>query len=60
MLAAVAEGGTRAELANRLGIAVSTAKTHILHLYEKTGAKRESDLVRLFAAQSTFMPSVDP
>lgn len=54
MLAAVAgEGGSTAELAERLGIARSTAKTHLLHLHAKTGVKRRGDLVRLLAGAGT-------
>ena len=41
------EGRSQAETAIRLGIAASTLKTHLLRVYEKTGAKRQADLVRL-------------
>lgn len=45
----VAEGMTREEIATAMGIAVSTVKTHMLRVFDKTGAKRQSDLVRLTA-----------
>jgi DNA-binding CsgD family transcriptional regulator len=33
--------------ADRLGISTSTAKTHLKHIFEKTGACRQADLMRL-------------
>ena len=41
-------GGVPA-VAHALGIAETTAKTHLGHLYEKTGAGRQADLVKLVA-----------
>jgi len=37
------------EVALALGIAVTTVKTHLGRLFEKTGATRQADLVRLVA-----------
>jgi DNA-binding CsgD family transcriptional regulator len=34
--------------ANRLNIAQSTARTHLAHILEKTGAHRQAELVRVF------------
>jgi DNA-binding CsgD family transcriptional regulator/PAS domain-containing protein len=48
MLAIVEVGGVP-EVATALGIAESTVKTHLGRLYEKTGAKRQADLVKIFA-----------
>jgi DNA-binding CsgD family transcriptional regulator len=48
LLAIVEAGGIR-ETAESLGIAETTAKTHLAHLYAKTGASRQADLVKLVA-----------
>jgi DNA-binding CsgD family transcriptional regulator len=48
----VAAGDTRTEIADRLGLAVSTVKSHLLHVFEKTGSKRQADLVKLAASLS--------
>jgi DNA-binding CsgD family transcriptional regulator len=46
---ALAEGTTLADYAARQGIAVGTARTHLKHIFEKTGWRRQSDLVRALA-----------
>jgi DNA-binding CsgD family transcriptional regulator len=33
--------------ADRLGISVTTARTHLAHVFGKTGARRQAELVRL-------------
>jgi DNA-binding CsgD family transcriptional regulator len=43
----IASGMTPAAVATALGVAPSTVKSHLLRLFEKTGASRQSDLVRL-------------
>jgi DNA-binding CsgD family transcriptional regulator/PAS domain-containing protein len=48
LLAIVEIGGAR-ETAESLGIAETTAKTHLKHLYAKTGTMRQADLVKLVA-----------
>ena len=46
---AIVEVGGVPEVADALGIAESTVKTHLLRLYAKTGATRHADLVKLLA-----------
>ena len=48
LLAIVQIGGTP-EVAATLGIAPSTVRTHVGRLFEKTGTKRQAELVRLVA-----------
>jgi DNA-binding CsgD family transcriptional regulator len=48
LLSAVEFGGT-AEVSDVLGISEATVKTHLHHLFEKTGTARRSDLVKLVA-----------
>lgn len=45
----VCKGLTPAEIARLQGVAASTVKTHLLHIFEKTGSRRQSDLIRLGA-----------
>ncbi len=45
----IAQGLTPAEAAGRLGIGVSTVRTHLLHIFDKTGLRRQADLVRMAA-----------
>ncbi|MBV9078260.1 MAG: helix-turn-helix transcriptional regulator, partial [Methylobacteriaceae bacterium] len=33
--------------ARRLGISLETARTHLRHIFAKTGARRQAELVRL-------------
>jgi DNA-binding CsgD family transcriptional regulator len=49
VLLAVFEVGGAPEVAEALGIATSTVKTHLSRLYEKTGTRRQADLVKLVA-----------
>lgn len=44
------EGLTPAESAAQLGIATSTARTHLLRIFEKTGTDRQVELVRLIGS----------
>jgi len=50
VLLAVVEVGGVPEVAEALGIAESTVRTHLLRLFAKTGAKRQADLVKLMAS----------
>lgn len=52
VLLAIVEVGGVPEVADALGIAVSTVKTHLGRLFEKTGALRQADLVKLVAGYS--------
>ncbi len=48
------QGMTVAEIAGNLGISLPTAKTHLAHLFDKTGTSRQADLIRL--AMSAIAP----
>ena len=48
----VGAGRTNTEIAAALGIAVSTVRTHLLRLFEKTGTHRQADLAALLASFS--------
>jgi DNA-binding CsgD family transcriptional regulator len=52
VLFAIVEVGGAPEVADALGIAESTVKTHLGRLYAKTGAGRHADLVKLVAGFS--------
>jgi DNA-binding CsgD family transcriptional regulator len=52
VLLAIVEVGGVPEVADALGIAETTVKTHLGRLYEKTGASRQADLVKLVAGYS--------
>ena len=49
VLLAVVEVGGVPMVAEALGIAENTVKTHLKRLYAKTGANRQADLVKLVA-----------
>jgi DNA-binding CsgD family transcriptional regulator/PAS domain-containing protein len=49
VMLAVVEVGGAPEVAEMLGIAASTVRTHLGRIYEKTGAFRQADLVKLVA-----------
>jgi DNA-binding CsgD family transcriptional regulator/PAS domain-containing protein len=53
VLLAIVEVGGVPEVAEALGIGESTVKTHLGRLYEKTGARRQADLVKLFAGYTS-------
>jgi DNA-binding CsgD family transcriptional regulator len=53
VLFAIVEVGGVPEVAEVLGIAASTVKTHLGHVYQKTGLARQADLVKLVAGFST-------
>lgn len=54
VLMLVVQGMTIADAARTIGISLPTAKTHLARLFEKTGTKRQADLVRL--AMSALAP----
>lgn len=53
VLLAIVEIGGVPDVAAALGIADTTVKTHLSRLFEKTGAARQADLVKLVAAYAT-------
>jgi len=53
VLLAIVDIGGVPEVAAALGIAVTTVKTHLSRLFEKTGVARQADLVKLVAGFST-------
>ena len=52
VLLAIVEVGGVPEVAEALGIGETTVKTHLHHLFGKTGASRQADLVKLVAGFS--------
>ena len=40
-------GGTRLAIANELGVSDSTVRTHLSHIFEKTGVNRRTELIQL-------------
>ena len=53
VLLAIVEVGGVPEVAAALGVAATTVKTHLGRLFEKTGASRQADLVKLVAGFSS-------
>ena len=49
VLMAIVEVGGVPEIAPVLGISETTVKTHLQHVFEKTGTQRQADLVKLVA-----------
>jgi DNA-binding CsgD family transcriptional regulator len=45
-----------AEAAQKLGVSVTTVKTHLKHCFEKTGAQRQTELVRLALSMTSGLP----
>jgi DNA-binding CsgD family transcriptional regulator len=43
----ISQGQTTADAATALGIGKSTARWHLLRVFEKTGCKRQAELVAL-------------
>lgn len=57
VLLAIVDVGGIPEIATALGVADSTIKTHVGRLFEKTGAGRQADLVKVVAGFSTPLAS---
>jgi DNA-binding CsgD family transcriptional regulator len=53
VLLAIVEVGGAPQVAAALGVGEGTIKTHLSHLYEKTGTGRQADLVKLIAGFSS-------
>jgi len=50
LLLGIVEGCALTEIAETLAVAASTLKTHLRRLFEKTGTRRQIDLIKLCAA----------
>jgi len=50
LLQALVDGGRLTDYADRAGITLNTAKTHLKQIFAKTGSRRQADLIRLIAA----------
>jgi len=58
VLAAVSEVGGISAVAEVVGIAEATVKTHLQHLFAKTGTNRQIDLVKLVATHASPLRQV--
>jgi DNA-binding CsgD family transcriptional regulator len=54
LLAALVDGERLANFADRKGIATATAKTQLQRVFDKTGVKRQSELIRLVLSNPLF------
>jgi DNA-binding CsgD family transcriptional regulator len=52
----IAKGDGRQAAAARLGISVGTARTHLMRVFEKTGVRRQAELVRLLLERRAEPP----
>ena len=52
----LASGFSLEEGAHHLGIAVNTARTHLKHIFIKTGAKRQSELIHQVETGPATLP----
>jgi DNA-binding CsgD family transcriptional regulator len=52
VLLAIVEVGGAPEVADALGVSAETVKKHLAHVYDKTGTRRQADLVKLAAGFS--------
>lgn len=59
VLAGLLRGQRLAEVAAGIGIATSTARTHLHRVFGKTGTARQADLMRLGSAMAGTAPIVD-
>ena len=50
MLVALIDFGGVAEVAAALKLSPATVRTHLRHVFEKTGVRRQADLVKLMAS----------
>lgn len=55
----VIQGGTREDMARRLGVSVATVRTHLIRIFEKTGVRRQTELVRLALNSDRGFDSLD-
>ncbi|MTH79241.1 helix-turn-helix transcriptional regulator [Paracoccus aestuariivivens] len=50
VLAKIAQGSGVVEAARQLGLSAATVKTHLQHIFDKTGVRRQADLVALVSS----------
>ena len=50
MLVAIMDFGGVAEVAAAMKLSPATVRTHLRHVFEKTGVRRQADLVKLIAS----------
>jgi DNA-binding CsgD family transcriptional regulator/PAS domain-containing protein len=55
LLEHLAQGATLADVSRVLGISITTAKTHLSHIFSKTGVTRQTDLIALV---NRLMPQI--
>ena len=55
LLQLILDGYRLCDASDELGITQNTARTHMKHIYAKTGAERQVDLVRLFLNWNTLI-----
>ena len=55
LLEHLAQGATLTEVSSALGISLATAKTHLSHIFSKTGVTRQTDLIALV---NRLMPQI--
>ena len=56
LVQALASGFSLEEAAHHIGIAVNTARTHLKHIFIKTGAKRQSELIHQVETGPASLP----
>ncbi|WP_246687297.1 LuxR C-terminal-related transcriptional regulator [Mesorhizobium sp. B2-5-9] len=54
MATAVARGEGLQAVADEVGISLTTVRTHLQHVFEKTETRRQAELVRLIAASGFY------
>ncbi|TPI13613.1 hypothetical protein FJW06_12855 [Mesorhizobium sp. B4-1-3] len=57
---AIARGEGLQAAADELGISLTTARTHLQHVFEKTETRRQAELVRLIAASGVYERLTEP
>ena len=54
---ALFQGDTPREAAERLGVSFFTVRGHLVRIFEKTGAGRQAELIRLLSRAATEWPT---
>ena len=52
VLLELARGGDRAVIADRLGVSLATVRTQLTSIFDKTGVRRQADVIRLVMEQT--------